>query len=274
MEHGAREALLDLRDVVPTGTLCPLLVAHRGGVIAPGVPENSLAAIRLAGSHGYDMVELDVLRPKDDEPVLFNDGTGTLLKNCGVNARIIDYTAQELTTLYYRASDQPIATLAQALTLCRQLRLGVMLDIKVRAGSELTEEFVRRIGALLDEYDLTTAALTISPYPLVRKILSGKVWFPVAEEDFRRAVGGDAPSLHGQFWFGLPDGLPDSAVPALQQAGALAIPAINAFRYPPHGQETLARADIDRLRAAGVNGFQIDSVYGANFGLGGDIADA
>ncbi len=268
MECGAREVLLDLRDAAAVGARRPLLVAHRGGVIAPDAPENSLAAIRLAGRYGYDMVELDVTRPRDDEPVLFHDWTGNLLMNCGVDARLIDHTARELTALRYRASAQPIATLAQALALCRLLRLGVMLDIKARAGSELTPGFVRRIGVLLEEHGLTSAAVTISPHPLVRELLAEQVWFPVAEADAHRVTLGETPPLHGQFWFGLPEHLPDTAVSALQQAGALVLPAINAFRYPSHGRETLARADIDRLRAAGVDGFQIDSVYGSIFGLG------
>ena len=264
----AREVLIDLRDAAAVVARRPLLVAHRGGVIAPEAPENSLAAIRLAGSHGYDMVELDVTRPKDDEPVLFHDWTGNLLMSCGVDARLVDHTARELAAVRYRASTEPIATLAQALALCRQLRLGVMLDIKARAGSELTPGFVRRIGVLLEEHGLTSAAVTISPHPLVREILAEQVVFPVAEGDFQRACRGESPPLQGQFWFGLPEQLPRAAVPALQGAGALVLPAINTFRYPPHAHVALARQDIDRLHAAGVDGFQIDSAYGVCFGRG------
>ncbi len=273
MECGAREALLDLRKATAVGARRPLLIAHCGGVIAPEAPENSLAAIRLAGSHGYDMVELDVTRPKDDEPVLFHNWTGNLPMNCGVDARLVDHTARELAALRYRASTEPIATLAQALALCRQLRLGVMLDIKARAGSDLTPGFVRRIGVLLEEYALTSAAVTISPHPLVREILAGQAWFPVAEADFHRVALGETSSRRGQFWLGLPEQLPDTVVSALQKVGALVLPAINTFRYPSHGRETLARADIDRLRTAGVDGFQIDSVYGPIFGLGENGAD-
>ncbi len=71
--------------------------------------------------------------------------------------------------------------------------------------------------------------------------------------------------LRRRFWFGLPEELPDAVVPALQQAGALVFPAINIHRYPRHAYDALARADIDRLHRAGVDGFQIDSVYGTFF---------
>ncbi len=268
MAQRARANLVDFCDVAALKARRPLLIAHRGGVITPESPENSLAAIRLAGEHGYDLIELDVTRPGDDEPVLFHDRAGSLLTNCGVDARLVDRTARELSAMCYRASVEPIATLAQALALCQQLRLGVMLDIKAQAGSEMTPGFVRRIGALLEEYALTSAAVTISSHPLVREIIAERILFPVADDYLRRATQGDAPSLHGRFWFGIPEQLPDAAVPMLQRAGALVFPAINTFRYPPHAHNALARADIDRLRAVGVNGFQIDSVYGAYFGLG------
>lgn len=256
----AYDPLIDLRDPAAVRARYPLLIAHRGGVIAPGIPENSRAAIRLAAAHGYDMVELDVIRPGDDEPVLFHDRTGSLLTICGIDSRLVDHTARELATIRYRASDEPIATLAQGLALCRRLQLGVMLDIKVQAGSPQTPAFLPRIRVLLEEHALTAAAVTISPDPLVHAALADQVLFPVA--------AGDTPPLRDRFWFGLPEELPDAAVSALQGAGALVLPAINTHRYPSHARDTLARADIDRLCAAGVDGFQIDSVYGSIFGLG------
>jgi len=262
--HGG-EPPIDLRDISAVRARYPLLIAHRGGVITPDTPENTLAAMRLAGSQGYDMVELDVIRPKDDEPVLFHDPAGSLMRQCGIDARLADLTAQELTTIHYRTSAEPIATLAQGLELCQRLRLGVMLDVKTPDGSPLTADFVRRIRALLEEYALAPAAVSISPSPLLREALAEQILFPVAEEDIRRTSQGNAPRLRGHFWFGLPEELPDAAVPALQGAGALVLPAINIHRYPRHAHDVLARADIDRLRRAGVDGFQIDSVYRAFF---------
>ena len=47
----------------------------------------------------------------------------------------------------------------------------------------------------------------------------------------------------------------------LRQNGAYVIPAINTFRYPENNHYELARKDINRLIQAGVEGFQIDSVY-------------
>jgi hypothetical protein len=62
-------------------------------------------------------------------------------------------------------------------------------------------------------------------------------------------------------WFGWARELPSESVAPLQRAGVLVIPSINTFHYPLHAQRTLARQDIRRLSAAGVDGFQIDSEY-------------
>jgi hypothetical protein len=67
--------------------------------------------------------------------------------------------------------------------------------------------------------------------------------------------------LHGQFWFGWAAELSGETVTALQRNGAFVIPSINAFHYPAHAQDVLAQRDIERLYAAGVDGFQIDSQY-------------
>ncbi len=265
MKRQGNETLIDLRDVAAVRARAPLLIAHRGGVITPSTPENTLAALRLAGSQGYDMVELDVSRSKDDEPILFHDAAGSLMRNCGIQARLADLTAQELTTIPYRASVEPIATLAQGLALCQQLDVGVMLDIKIPVDAPRRDGFVRRMRDLLEEFSLAQAAVSISSSPLLWEVLAEHVLFPVAEEDVRRVSVADAPRLRGRFWFGLPEELPDALAPALQQAGALVFPAINIQDYPRHAHDALARVDIDRLHGAGVDGFQIDSVYSAFF---------
>ena len=59
--------------------------------------------------------------------------------------------------------------------------------------------------------------------------------------------------------------MPDKGVEALRRNGAFLLVSINTFHYPAHARETLARQDIERLLAAGADGFQIDSVYESFF---------
>ncbi len=253
---------IDVRDPDCIRERCPILVAHRGGVIGPGAPENSLAAIQLAAVDGYDMVELDVRMAKDGEPVLFHGTAGRGLSvDCGVEDSLEDLTSEELRQVRYRASDEPIATLADALALCASVKLGVMLDIK-QAGSE---GYLGRISDLLREHDLGAATVTISGDPSVQQYLADQVLSPVSKKDYRRALHGHRVSLRGQFWFGWAAELPNEGVSRLQACGAFTLVSINTFHYPSHAHHALARQDIRRLLAAGADGFQIDSVYGDCF---------
>jgi glycerophosphoryl diester phosphodiesterase len=259
MQRKETHSLINLRDPASIRARRPLLVAHRGGVIAPGAPENSLAAIRLAAAHGYDMVELDVRQARDGEPVLFHGLLGSRLDiDCGVDRAVEELTSQELAAIRYRASDETIPTLAQALALCRSLRLGVMLDVKTGAPSRT---FLERIAALVDAHHLGAASVTISQHPLAREVLAEPVIQRVSRNDFQRALDGEALSLQGQFWFGWAAELPDAAVAPLQRNGAFILVSINTFHYPAHAHAALAQEDIRRLLAAGVDGFQIDSAY-------------
>ena len=259
MKTDADNGLVNVRDYAGFGDRQPLIIAHKGGVVTPDAPENSLAAIRLAADHRYDMVEIDVQEPKDGEPTVTHDAN--LLRNCGVDVEVRTLTHAEVRAILYRASDQHIPTLAEALALCQSLDVGVMLDLKISVDPPPSTAFLQRVSELLEAYQLLSASVTISMHPLARQVLDGKVLFPVSKEDMRKAAQGEPVPLQGQYWFGLPEELPSGAVEPLQRNGAFVIPAINGFRYPAHAHYELARQDAERLLSAGVDGFQIDSMY-------------
>ena len=257
-------ALIDFYDqeAVPQRRRGPLLIAHRGGAVGPGAPENSLMALRRAAAEGYAAVEVDVEIARDEVPVLFHrDRSGTLQRTCGVDAAVGNLTSAELAQVRYLGTDQHIPTLEEALAAGAALDLGVMLDIKAQRKPDA---FLEEIVQLVRRHGLGRSAMTISGDPAVRERFAGTVMLLAAREDERRVLAGEEVSLAGQVWFGLPERLPSEAVPALQRAGALVVPAINTFRYPagpPEAHRELARRDVERLRAAGVDGFQIDAVY-------------
>lgn len=240
-----KEQIINVRDYINIRARHPLLIAHRGGVITPNTPENSLASIQLAEIYGYDMVELDIWEAKDHEPILFHDVFGSnLFINCGIAQTVEDLTSNELLALCYQASTEHIATLAQALALCRSLNLGVMLDIKIGQPSVT---FLKRIADLLKIYHLCSASITISHHPLVKRHLAKSVIFPVSEQNYQRVVAGEKIELHQQYWFGWASKLPDAAVKLLHQNGAFVLPAINTFHYPAHARRVLANQDAERL---------------------------
>jgi hypothetical protein len=149
--------------------------------------------------------------------------------------------------------------------LCASLELGVMLDIKSGA---LSDRYLGRIADLLREYAFGSSTVTIANDAEIRAALAGQVLFPVSKEDEARVCNGEAVSLQGQFWFGWAAELSNATVAALQRNDAFIIVSINTFHYPAHAQQSLARQDVRRLLAAGVEGFQIDSAYGELFGAG------
>ena len=249
--------LIDVRDTAKVRARRPLLIAHRGGVVSDRIPECSTAAIREAARHGYDMVELDVRATRDGVPVIFHDAS--LLAATGRSGAIGDLTAAEVLALRFRKNNETLATLEQALVLCRQLHLGVMLDLKDPPRADL----LQRIAALVRKHGLATSTMAISGHPLVRAELGEVALVPVNADELKQAAADKlAPgALAGRHWFGIPAWIAFDTIPKLQRAGALVFPAINLFRYENDSDRAQARRDVQALSALGVEGFQIDSAY-------------
>ena len=101
-----------------------LRIAHRGA--SAYAQENSAAALREAARLGADMVELDVRASADDLPVICHDSS--LKRVHGLEGGVADYTWASLRQL--TAGRGSILSLDEALTLCKELGLGLYLDIK------------------------------------------------------------------------------------------------------------------------------------------------
>lgn len=254
------QELIDVRDPAKVRARRPLLIAHRGGVVSDRIPEGSLAAIREAARHRYDMVELDVRVTKDGGLVIFHDAN--LLNATGHEGAIADLTEAGVRAVRFRKNDEPIANLEQAFVLCRQLHLGVMLDLKDPPRPDV----LQKIAALVRKHRLERSTVTISGHPLVRAELGGVALVPVTADELKKVGAGEPVSLAGRIWFGIPAWIPFETIPKLQRAGALVFPAINLFRYENDPARAQARRDVQALTELGVDGFQIDSAYQDFFG--------
>ncbi|MEM7234834.1 MAG: glycerophosphodiester phosphodiesterase family protein [Planctomycetota bacterium] len=253
--HRVARSPVDLRDRASVEGRRPILIAQRGGVVTPEAPECSLAAIRLAERDRYAMVELDIRKSRDGVPIVFHDST--LNEACGVDGRIVEMEAEQIQKIRFSGSDQFIVTLDRALRECRRLALGVMLDVKVRGDAE----FFRTVAELVQKHELESSAMTINSDPALREAFRDVVMLTVTGEEFRRVESGDSVDLTGTYWFGLPHRVPDEMIRRLRESGAYVVPAINTFRYSKDDHRNEAEKDIERLLRAGVEGFQIDSVY-------------
>ena len=85
--------------------------AHRG-LHDGGRAENSLSAFSAAVAKGYG-IELDVRLCKSGELVVFHDPT--LNRVCGVDGRVIDMTAEELSRVSLSGTGEGVPTFAKVL---------------------------------------------------------------------------------------------------------------------------------------------------------------
>lgn len=88
--------------------------AHRGLHDKPRIPENSMAAFRLAAQHGFG-VELDVHLTRDGRLAVIHDAS--LLRTCGYDGLVEDLTAEELTQFRLEGTDEQIPFLEDVLPL-------------------------------------------------------------------------------------------------------------------------------------------------------------
>ncbi len=87
--------------------------AHRG-LHEPGVPENSMAAFRAALEHGYG-IELDIHRMADGNLAVIHDTS--LLRTAGVDVKIEDLTADDLSRYHLEDTEEVVPLFSQVLSL-------------------------------------------------------------------------------------------------------------------------------------------------------------
>lgn len=118
--------------------LLPPEIGHRGA--AGLAPENTLAGFRHAAALGVAMVEFDVRLSADGRPVVFHDDR--LERTSTGSGPVADHSLAALKTLDAgswfapRFAGEAIPTLDEVLALCRELGLGVNLEIKPDPGRE------------------------------------------------------------------------------------------------------------------------------------------
>jgi len=260
MTGSGGQELIDVWDAPKVRARGPILIAHRGGVVGPSIPECSRMAVKMAATYRYDMVELDVQESQDHHPIVFHDGN--MMRACGIDKKIADFTLEAVTQIQFLNSDESISSLDSMLGLCRLLHLGIMFDIKQGERSDL---YFQRILGLIDKYDLDRACMTLGDAQ-VREHLKGKVLLTITDEILDQVKQGESVDLRGYYWFGVPETWPLELVKPVQENGALVIPALNTFRYSKEQHRSEAQKDAERLLKAGVDGFQIDCIYQDYFG--------
>jgi glycerophosphoryl diester phosphodiesterase len=119
----------------------PLRIGHRGA--AAYAPHNTLTSFRKAAELGADMVELDVQRSADNQAVVIHDLY--LQTPGGKLLPVREATLAELRSIDLGGGER-VPVLREALETCRQLNLGVYIELKEGGAARMVCEAL----ALLD----------------------------------------------------------------------------------------------------------------------------
>ena len=140
---------------------CRYRYAHRGLHHKPYIPENSLAAFRLAAERGYG-AELDVHLTRDGRLAVIHDSS--LQRTCGVQGNVEDRTAEELSVLRLEGTEESIPFLEDVLPLF-QGKTPLIVELKPFRGNwnTLTESAM----ACLDQFHATYCLESFDPRVLL-----------------------------------------------------------------------------------------------------------
>ncbi len=125
-----------------TALLCEY--AHRG-LHGDGVPENSLLAFDLAVREGCG-IELDVQLSRDGEVMVFHDDT--LTRMTGVEKKLCELDASELSQLSLADTDYKIPTFSEVLKLVDG-RVPLLVEMK---GEDTNTSLTPILAGILREY--------------------------------------------------------------------------------------------------------------------------
>ena len=143
--------------------MIPQIIAHRGASYL--APENTLAAFRKAMEIGADGVEMDVQKTLDGGLVIHHDYIIDL--HTDISGRIYDMTEGELKDLDFGSwkdvayKDEKIATLAEALALCRSME-GCAVQLEMKSTMDNDPDFVPRVLDAVRAAGLTDRLTLIS----------------------------------------------------------------------------------------------------------------
>ena len=147
-------------------------IAHRGlHNISEGIPENSLTAFENACQKNL-AIELDVRLTKDGKVVVFHDKN--LKRMCGVDAKVSDFTYEQLSVFKLKDTDEKIPLFSQALKLV-QGRVPLLIEIKAEQG---LFDLEKRTYNLLKKYKGDYAVQSFSPISML--------WFRIFAPNIKR----------------------------------------------------------------------------------------
>ncbi|MBS1824112.1 MAG: hypothetical protein JST93_02210 [Acidobacteria bacterium] len=231
------------------------LIAHRGGVVDSMRPENSPGAVQAAMDNGYWMIEVDVRKSRDGEPVLHHDNV--LTKYYADSHRPEELTWAEMSRLQSIPGGKPPLHFEQLCAMCKG-RMRLMLDLK----GQWEPAFYQRLLRHMVDSGIPRPIYSLGG-PRVRPFFDGQVMVSVNRKTLRDAAEAGEPVAERYFLFELGSEIDQNVVALARSLKVSPVAAINTFRYTMAKRDEweAPKQDIERLRALGVNDYQVDSRY-------------
>jgi glycerophosphoryl diester phosphodiesterase len=231
------------------------LIAHRGGIVGPDAPENSLAALEEAMRRGYHRVEIDVRLSKDS--VLITHHDPHFRKYFDLDRRVSDMTWEEIRKLSH-PSGHRILRLEEVLAACAG-KIEVMLDNKIDG---FDEALFAQIIQLLQTYGLQDNAMMIGTTAST-EYFTGKIRLSCSIDQLK--ANQSRPDYSPNHYYLFARDLTREDVEWAAQRGIPVVAAINAFLYPEDSLMEAAAEKTTTMIKNGVRIFQIDGIFEAFF---------
>lgn len=233
------------------------LIAHRGGIVDDEHPENSPGSLQAAIERGYWMIEVDIRRTKDGEPILQHDPN--FRRFYGDDRKVEEMTWKEVGRLRATPGGTSPIHFREVCQMCKG-KVRLMLDIK---GENFPDEFYSKLGDLMSASDLLRTAYLLGGGGLAAKHLGSHCYRSCNRKSLNEAIARDEDVKSRYFLFELASELNAESYSLCQKSGVTAVAAINTFRYTMAKRDEWngPAEDAARLKKEGVKHYQIDSRY-------------
>jgi len=230
------------------------LIAHRGGVVEDKFAENGLEAIEEAIHRNYWMIEVDIRQTKDGVAITHHDSDFKRFYNN--TGKVHEMTWDEISKLRSEPGNRPPLLFEELVKSCKG-KLRLMLDTKAPHD----EAFCQKIEAILKKHNMLNDCYVIGTSES-RKYFEGKAKVGAPYQYLKEIASTDKDVRKKFFLFEHGNQLDDEKLKWAAANKITLVPSINKFHYKDQEKMmALARQDIERLKQAGVEEFQIDSEF-------------
>lgn len=237
------------------------LIAHRGGIVDGEHPENSPGSLEAAIARGYWMIEVDIRRTKDGEPILQHDAN---FKRFYGDERLVEQmTWAEVSRLRSNPGGTKPIHFQEACAMCEG-RVRLMLDLK---SADWPEEFYNNLGNVMERHNLLATAYMLGGGTRPATFLGPKCFQSANTARLQAAIGRGEDVKSRYFLFELASELSPETFALCRRYGVTPVAGINTFRYTMAKRDEWKgpEEDATRLKALGVRHYQIDSRYDGLF---------